>query len=177
MKKATFLLIGILYSITCLSQRVVSLSNIVTVEFPRKAEKINKTQALSHASKKFKNDKMVLGSIAERNTATIYKVDDVLISLFIDNHAVKEEHLSDIKIGLDEFSKGDSTYTSSLRKVNNNSVVDINYLIGNVGYYHLFCSNVNFTKAVTGIIEFNKTEKNKATVILDHILNSITFKE
>lgn len=117
---------------------------------------------MSHASKKFKNDKMVLGSIAERNTGTIYKIDDVLISLFTDDHAVNEKHLSDIKIGLDEFSKGDSTYTSSLKKVNNNTVVVINYFEGNVGYHHLFCYNVNFTKAVTGIIEFNKTEKNKA---------------
>ena len=77
MKKATFLLIGILYSITCLGQRVVTLNNVATIEFPRKVEKINKTQALSHASKKFKNDKMVLGSIAERNTGTIYKIDEI----------------------------------------------------------------------------------------------------
>jgi hypothetical protein len=177
MKKAAFLIIGIIYGFSCLGQKVVSLNDAVNVELPNGAEKINKEQAISYAGKKFNNDKILLNSISKRRPEHMYKVNDVLISLFTDNNSVKEEHLTEMKKGLDEMFKGNLTYISNLKKVNNNSVLVLNYIMGNVEYYRFFSYNANNSRAITGILEFDKTDQTKAAVILEHILNSTGFKD
>ena len=176
MKKIVFLIVCIIYGFSCFGQQVVDLNGLASINLPDGAKKISKEQALSHASERFNNDKIVLGSISRRATDHIYKVDNILISFFTDNHSVSAGHLLANKKSYDELFKDDTSYTSSLKKVNNNSVMIINYKMGDVEYYHFTCYNASNSIAATGVLEFNKIDANEASGILNDVIKSITFK-
>jgi len=90
---------------------------------------------------------------------------------------VKEGFLTENKKGLDAMNSSNKTYTSSLQKINNNSVLVMNYIAGDVEYYRFVCYSANNSREITGVLEFDKTDKAEATAILDHLLNSIKFKD
>ncbi|MBS1519961.1 MAG: hypothetical protein JST50_03105 [Bacteroidetes bacterium] len=174
MKKITFLIIFILFSFICRAQQLVSLSDAVNINLPDKAEKISKEQAQSHASKKFKYDKMMLNTITDRKS-DIYKVDDILISVHAESNNFKKEQLLHIKNGLDEMSKGSPTYTSVIKKVNGNSILVTSNIVNNIYHYHFFCFDNKNSNVITGILEFDKVDAPEARAILDQLINSIEF--
>ncbi len=179
MKKITFLIATILYSLNVLSQQV-ALNNVVGIDLPNGAQKITKEQALAHAGKKFNNDKMVLNSYANMHTGRIlYKFDDIVISLkaFDTTFKFKKGHAEELKKGLDEMARRSTSYTSILKTINNNSIVVTNFINGGAEYYYFYCFNANNTREMTGSLVFDKADKDKATAILDHVLNSIKFKD
>jgi len=157
----------------------VKLNDGVSINLPDRVEKLNKEQAISHARQKFNNNKIVLNSIDRRSFRHIYKVDDVLITLFVfdTTFKAKDGHIAELKKGLDGMSRGDKTYTSFLKTINNNSVLILNHIAIDVEYYNFYCYNANNTRVITGILEFNIADKDKATTILNDIINSIKFKD
>jgi hypothetical protein len=174
MKKLIFLITGIICSLSCMGQQMV-LSDAANIKLPQRAEKLNREQVSSFASKKFNNDKIILNAIANDNTSHLYKVDDVLISINTATGSVEEGHLLNLKKGLDEMSKKDKSYTSSIKTINNNQVLIIYETSGNVGYYNFFCFNSTNTSAVSGGLQFDKADKDNAAKILDDVLNGIEF--
>lgn len=179
MKKTIFLTVAFIYSLTTMAQRV-ALNDGVSIEIPVGAEQITKEKALAHAGKRFNNDRMALGSVTDIHAKYIYKVDDILVSLVVFDTPVKvkETHLSELKKGMDAMSAGsNSHYTSTLEKVNNNSILIINYRGGNVGYYHFYCYNDNNTREITGALHYHKDDAAEAQSVLENLLNSIKFKD
>jgi len=179
MKKLIFLTAALICSLTTMAQRV-ALNDGVSIETPAGGEQITKEQALAHAGNRFNNDKMALRSVRDIHAKYIYKVDDILISLVVfDTPAkVSETHLSELKKGMDAMSTGsNSHYTSTLKKINNNSILIVNYLGGNVGYYHFYCYNDNNSREITGALHFPVDDAAEAIAILDKLLNSIKFKD
>lgn len=178
MKRIVFLVFCIIYSISAAGQQVITLNNLVSIGLPKEAEKISKEQAIVHVSTKFHtNSNMMINSISHRNKASIYKVDNVLVSLFTDNHSVQASHLLELKKGFDEMSAVDEGYTSTLKKINGISILVLSYPRGGTGRYNFYSFNSGNSKAITGIIEFNNADKNEASDILNQLLNSIKFKE
>jgi hypothetical protein len=176
MKKIFFLVFSVIYSISAVGQQTITLNNLVSVTLPKGVEKVSKEQAITHVNTKFHTtNKMLVNLISTRNKASIYKIDDVLVSLFTDNHSVQSGHLLKIKKGFDEMSAIDKTYTSTLKKINNNSVLIMSSIRGGTGRYNFTCYNSSNTKATTGIIEFNNEDRDEASNILNQILNSIKF--
>lgn len=185
MKKVIFLIAAIFYSYTIFGQHI-QLNTRVSADLPTGALKISKEQALAEVNKKFNNDKVILNSIENRNTDHLYEVDNVLVSLFVFDKAskVSQTHLSDLKKGLDGMnnelraSKGPvDYYKSTLKKVNNNAVLIVYDIAESVGYYHFYCYNSSYTRQINGILEFDKTNTDEATVILNNLLNSLKFTE
>jgi|GEM_PF-2647861 len=178
MKKIIFLISAVLYSLASVGQQV-ALNNEVSINIPKEAKKITKEEALAHAGRRFNSDKYVLKSINDRTTRYTYKVNDILVSLTVFDHMakVKEGFLSENKKGLDAMNSSNKTYTSSLQKINNNSVLIMNYIAGEVEYYRFVCYSPDNSKEMTGVLEFDKIDKNEATSILNHLLNSIKFKD
>jgi hypothetical protein len=178
-KKLIFLIAPLIFSVTTLAQRV-ALNDGVSIEIPVGAEQITKEKALAHVGKKFNNDKMTLRSITNIHARYIYKVDDVLVSLVVFDTPVKVNatHLSELKRGMDAMSAGsNSHYTSILKKVNNNSILIVNYLAGKVGYYHFYCYNDNNTREITGVLHYHVDDAAEATTVLDNLLDSVKFKD
>jgi len=168
---------GVFYTLNTIGQQVI-LSDAANVKLPQRAEKLNKQQALSYVGKKFNNDKMALYTIKNANTNQLYKVDNVLISFFTANRSVEDDHLNKLKKGLDETSKNDKTYTSSIRTVNENQILITHYSRSDIEYYDFFCfsgNKSNLTNAVSGGLQFAKADHDNGTVILTDILNSLKF--
>ncbi len=92
MKKIIFLIVGIIYTLTCLGQQIV-LSDAVNISLPARAEKLSKEQVSSFTNKRFKNDKIALNTIANTHTPHLYKVDNVFISFFTSAGNTEENHL------------------------------------------------------------------------------------
>jgi len=139
-------------------------------------KKLNKDEVSSFANKKFKGDKVALDNAANINPDHAYTVDDVLITLFDGNKSVKNDYLLNLKNGLDEMSKRDKSYTSIIKTINNNQVLIINETWGNVGYYKFFCYNSTKSSALNGTLQFDKSDQDKASKMLNDILTDIKFK-
>ena len=99
------------------------------------------------------------------------------MSLHYDSRSSTEGHLAQLKKGFDEWHKRDSSYSANLQRINGNDVLVISYINGNVANFSFFLYNAKYTKALTGILEFNKTDKVDATSILNHILQTVSFKD
>ncbi len=180
MKKIVFITLSILYSIICFGQQLqvqsVIVDNIASVDIPTNAQKVSKTEALSHVAKKFNNNKIIVNSVSRRKDGNMYVVDGVLVTVLTDNHQTKEGHLAEIKKGLDELYKDDKTYNSTLKTINNRSILVVNYEMGGVGVYRFFSFNETNSKAITGVLEFDKTDANKATAIVNSMIKGIKYK-
>jgi hypothetical protein len=166
---------GTVCCLSCMGQQVVILSNEVNIRLPKTIKKLNKNEVSSFAKKKFNNDKIALNTVEEINPDHTYTVDNVLISLFYGNKSVKEGYLLELKRGLDEMSKRDKSYTSSIKTINNNKVLVINETSGNVGYYRFFCYNKTNSSGLNGVLQFNKTDEGSALGLLNDILEGVTF--
>ena len=185
MKKAHILILAFLVvTFHSKAQQTIAFNDAISINIPKNAEKLTKQQALDHASKKFKENDIVNNSITRRSTEHIYRIDDVLISLFFsDEHngkkIINEEHLLELKKGFDgiyRLNNNDKSYSSVIKRINNNSVLITNYVVKNVEYYRFF-SISNNSRAVTGILEFNVSDEDKAKTILDDLLKSIKIKD
>jgi hypothetical protein len=179
MKTIILLIVGMICSLSAIAQQVY-LNSFVSVDVPKGAEIITNEKALAYSIKKHNNDGITAGTYnpAHSRYIYIYKIDEILVTLYAANKSLKlgEDHILKLKKGLDGLSQGDSTYKSSLKKINNNSVITENYISGNVEYYRFYCYKSDNTRAITGKLEFDKADYNEATDILNHVLNSIEFK-
>jgi hypothetical protein len=177
MKSIIFLLFICFIGTRCSAQNRISLSDAATVDLPLGMQKISEEDALSLAGKQFNNEPIIMRSIERRKMESIFRAKNVLVSLHYDNRSSTEGHLVQLKKGFDEWHYSDSTYSANLEKINGNDVLIINYIIGNVGNYRFFLYNTKYTKALTGVLEFNKTDKVDATTILNHILQTVALKD
>jgi len=177
MKKTILLIIVIILNFTCFGQQPIVLTDSISVDLPVKAVRINKDEALSHSVDKFKNDKRLPHSVATSRSKHMYKVDDILVALFTDDHQTKDGRLLVMKKGLDAYFSEDKSYSSSIEKINNIPILIESYTVGNTWVYRFFAFNSNNSKAITGILEFKITDLAKGKDILDHILSSIKFKD
>jgi hypothetical protein len=177
-KKLVFLITSVIYSLTCLGQQI-SLNNEVKINLPNRTEKLTKDQVSSFAGKRFNHDKIALSNIADFNTPHLYKVDNVLISFNTASGSTEEGHLLKLKNGLDEMSKKNKSYSSNIKTVNNSKVLIINETLGNVEYYNFYCFktiNAKRVTAITGTLQFDKSDHDNASNILDDVLKGIKFK-
>jgi len=170
MKKTIFLLTGILLSLNTFAQRI-ALNKAVGFDVPKNLNKITKEQALAHAAKKFKGDKMVLDFYTG--------IDDIIIEIksFDTTFNFEPGHAADLKKGQDALGRKALNYTSNLKIINNNTVVITNSIIKGTGYCYFFCYNASNTRVVSGCLIYAEVDKDKVTVILDPILNGIKFKD
>ena len=92
---------------------------------------------------------------------------------------VNKTYLSDLKRGFDILTKkGSATnYASNLKKINHNSVLVTNEIQGNLGYCYFYCLNAGDTREITGALHYHKDNAGEAATVLDHLLNSIKFKD
>jgi len=174
---------GLAFGLVSFGQNRISLSDAIKVDLPDGMQKINTEEAASFAGKQFNNEPVVMRSIAKRKMDNMYRSKNVLVSLhttdikITDNKFTIEGHLAQLKKGFDEWHKRDSIYSSKIETINNNSVLVENYIFGGVGHYYFFLFNKNNTRALTGVLEFNNTDKADATSILNHILQTVSLKD
>jgi hypothetical protein len=178
MKKIILLTAMLIYSFTVLGQQV-ALNGGVSIEIPAHAQSITKEEAVAHATKTFNNDESALKSVNNIHTKHIYKVNDILISLnvFDETTKISDTYLSDLKKGHDILAKKAqlTNYTSSLKKINNNSVLITIHIFNNVVYCNFYCLNANNTREITGALHYHKDNAAEAAAVLDRLLNSIKF--
>jgi hypothetical protein len=176
MKKINFIIsIALLVYCNIANAQQITLNKDVNINLPKNTQKITKEEALQHVTKTFNNDKILYNSISRRRFDNVYKINNVLISLFTDNQKVNGDHLYLTKKGFDELFKENHTYSATLKSVNDYSALIINYSLVNVYYYRLFCYNKDNSKAVTGILEYNQSDAIQAKTILDELIKGIRF--
>jgi hypothetical protein len=183
MKKLSLIIIGIVYSISCFGQKI-ALNDTVSIELPKQAIPLNRDGFEASVNENFSYSKLALNSVPKKNERLynkhFYKVGDILIKLTHGKRRLtgKEDYLTDTKKQLNAlFSlNGNSNNNSSVIKTfNNNPVLIIYYEMENVGYYDFYCYNFTNTFALNGRVQFKLPEKDKATKILNDLLNSIQF--
>jgi hypothetical protein len=83
-----------------------------------------------------------------------------------------------MKKGFDAMHRrsGDTArYASVMKTINNNHVLVMYDDFENTGYYNFHCWNTTYTRVLTGSLQFNLVDKDKATKILEDILNEVEF--
>jgi len=177
MKKIVFLIWALVFSLISYGQNRISLSDAATVDLPARMQKINHEDALSFAGKQFNNEPLIMRSIAKRKMEGVYRAGNLLMFLHYDNKSSTEGHLAQLKKGFDEWHYRDSTYSAKLENINGNDILIINYVTGNVSNFSFFLYNAKYTRALTGVLEFNETDKADASSILNHILQTVLLKD
>ncbi|PWK80366.1 hypothetical protein LX99_00832 [Mucilaginibacter oryzae] len=111
-----------------------------------------------------------------------YKIGDIVIGLFNVNKDSMNNDLPREKRFQDEgylFLKkyGNNSYKSEIKSLGKKQVLLISYTVHDTGYYHFFYQNESKTLSQAGEIKYPKTDEEKATALLNEILNSIRFIE
>lgn len=173
MKKMNMLILGMLCCLSTIAQQE-PLSNVVNINVPKGAVKLNKEQIISHSKKKFKTSE-----IASVKTKNLYKIDELLIGFW--DLEVSEENKKSLQaikseaLELYKLDKNIIVNEARINKINNNQFLVINYQNGDASYYR-FNSEYRNNQSISGVIQFKEFEKDKAAAILNDILNSIKFK-
>jgi hypothetical protein len=180
MKRKFFLTAALLYSLTALGQQVVS-NNSVSIAIPDNAQKITKEDAVAHVTKKYNNNRSALLSVNDIQTKHIYKVNDIIVSVYLSDEPVnvKTTRLADLKKSFDIMNSRTKSpnYTSRITKFKTNSVLIFNDVLNDIGTYDFYCYNANGTKAITGDLRYHKDDAIEAQAVLNNLLNSIKFKD
>ncbi|PWK80368.1 hypothetical protein LX99_00834 [Mucilaginibacter oryzae] len=111
-----------------------------------------------------------------------YKFGDIYIGLFRVNKDSINNNLPEKKNSYDEryiFLKnyGNNSYNSIIKNIGKNRVLLIKYTVHDIGYYEFNYQNEAKTLTQAGEIEYPKDQQEKATKLLNEILNSIQFIE
>lgn len=173
MKKLNTLIIALIYCF-CSTAQQATLSNVVIINIPKKALKINKEQAVAYSKKNFKKSE-----ISSLNTKNLYKIDQVIFGFWDSKVGLEGRRtLEDIKAEALELYKLSSSITvhdASIKKINNVGLLVINYKNGDANYYR-FISEYRNHQSMSGIVQYELSDRRNATKILDEVLKSITFK-
>ncbi|PWK80367.1 hypothetical protein LX99_00833 [Mucilaginibacter oryzae] len=111
-----------------------------------------------------------------------YKIGDIYIGLFNVNKDSINNNLPEKKSSHDERyiflrSNGNNSYNSEIKRMGKNWVLLISYTINNIGKYKFDYQNESKTLTQAGEIDYPENQKEKATALLNEILNSIQFIE
>jgi len=174
LKKIIFISITILFSLVAIGQQI-KLNDGVCITLPGGTQKITKEQALYHITNDLNGDKWDLYNVSDEN---LYKIGNMLIffSSFNTTFKFNESHLSDLKDQLDGLNKENKSYTSKIEKVNNNSIIIINYKKGRINIYRFYSINDNNTRSLNGTIKYNPNEQEEATTVLNNLLQVLTLR-
>lgn len=175
MKKISILIIGILYCFTAMSQQI-SMSDIVSIKLPKGIEKLTKEKfrstVMSSAQRSAIDTKIGKGDF--------YKLNRGLMVLYSIQGITPKNYLEQAANGLKAMSSlsGDlpPNYKSEIKAINNYRVLVVQYDSESLHVYRFFAVNNTHTNSLNGIMEFNISEKDKETAILDEMLKSIKFK-
>lgn len=183
MKKLIFIIIILFYGISCRGQRI-SLSKSIDIRSPQRIVSLSKDQFSALGSNKFSHSKSALEIIKINSenspNKTLYNVDNILITLVHSDIPVKQTYLEEKKQGNDAMNneiKDFNHYASELKTVKNNHVFIMYHDWEKVGYYYFHCWNGNYTHAVTGSLQFDIADKDKAKKVLDDLLNGVEFTQ
>jgi len=177
MKKAALLLAFAICSTLCFAQRVL-LYNVAEVDIPATVTKITREEAAAHLQKNFIVRQHILQTFPLGDGLHMYRLGNMVFKLTAINERIGDGSLAETKKGTDYLSKSAfSDYTSALKKVNDNEVFVFNYSIDDLHYqYFVICNSAN-NKVVSGKIGYGVNDSEKAAQLLEHLLNSIKFKE
>ncbi|PWK80365.1 hypothetical protein LX99_00831 [Mucilaginibacter oryzae] len=111
-----------------------------------------------------------------------YKIGDIYIGLFNVNKDFINNDLPGKKLSQDEVynflkSYGNDTYNSAIKNIGKNRLLLISYTINHIGKYRFDYQNESKTLTQAGEIDYPENQKEKATALLNEILNSIRFIE
>jgi hypothetical protein len=175
MKILTFTFISLCFSLTSFGQQLFNLNGIVNTELPAGIKKISKEEALTHGSNKFENSKIALSSISNGKEGQIYKLDDIIISLYTGTKSAKPGQLFKIKKGLDGMAKQDTSFHSNIKNFNGNDVLVTRTTFGKTINCTFFSFNKENSKSISGSLEYNLVDSKEAVAVLNYILNHIDF--
>ncbi|MBC7399061.1 MAG: hypothetical protein H7289_03885 [Mucilaginibacter sp.] len=173
----TFILIIIgstIFSLSSFAQEE-AIGTTAYVKLPRDAERIDKESMLVRSKNLFGNSQLQYWS----KTDNLYALGDITLSLWELNHAKDDiRTLAEIKtemLGL--FGRDDSIKVSNVAidKIRNHTYLIFKYRRGDV-YYIRFISDPKKFKSLNGLMEFKKTDQEKAESKLNEILNNVFLR-
>lgn len=154
------MVLTIMCCLTALGQQT-PFNDLVSLNLPKGAEKITKTNSQDN----------------------FYNVNGIHLQLYSGYANIRKDYLEDTEKGmkgmfLDLNRNIPPEYKSQIKVINNYKVLVIYYEKGEhiVSTYTFFCVSSTDTSFFNGIMEFNKSEKDKATTVLDEMLKSLRFK-
>ena len=180
MKKATILVLAIMYSLASMGQQRI-LSDVVNITLPKNSEKLTKEKLKSTDQPSAHINPRRVPVIDKNGKGDYFKVNGILMQLNAGYANNSKDYLEDTQAVFKEMAGLSGSlppnYHSQIKNINNFKVLIIyKDESENVGSYSFFSVNNSKTSALNGIMEFNKSQKDKATAILDEMLKSVTFK-
>ncbi|SDQ00462.1 hypothetical protein SAMN05428975_5404 [Mucilaginibacter sp. OK268] len=175
MKKVIFLLISIIYSLSSVAQQT-SLNEMVSIQLPVGAKKLNNEQAMAFINNKFGSD-VAASNILKTNPEHVYLINDILVS-FIPGTAggpFGGDYLLNEKKGLDGLFKKTAGYTSQIKTVNNNQILVCHYMTKSFGIYRFLSINSTGTRSLNCRLQFDKADIDKGALLSDNLLQNIMF--
>ena len=164
-----------MYCLPAMGQQT-PLSDIVNITLPKGAEKLTKEKLRATTI----SDAINSGIDTKKGKGDFYKTNSILMQLNGGYVPVKIDYIEQLQGGLKAMSSlsGDlpPNYKSEIKAINNYRVLVVQYDSESLHVYRFFAVNNTHTNALNGIMEFNISEKDKETAILDEMLKSIKFK-
>lgn len=183
MKKICLIIIGLVYYISCFGQKV-ALSDTVSIKLPKGAQTLTLDGFSATVTEQFGYSKIALKSIPSEKARIgekyFYKVADIVVKLTHGKRRLKnkDSYLFEIKKTLDNLSNLGGNVdksTSVIKTVHSNTVLINYYEEENVGYYDFYCNDVTNSIGLNGRLLFKLSDKDKATTILNGMLDSVEF--
>jgi hypothetical protein len=174
MKKITFLIFGLCYCLTAISQQIPS-SEVVIASMPPGSRLLTEDQVTKFTSEHFKRSQIPAGK------KNIYQLDELIISFWdLSVNPEFKKSLKDSQSEISEYLGRDDANTINYTKLIR--VNDIQFLIyqyerhGDV--YLRFQSEYNKNnRDICGVIQFSKPNEAKAQEALQTFLKTVHFKE
>lgn len=159
--------LGVMLSNSLKAQKI-SLSDRASLVLPVSSKKMTSTSATGFA----KSNNIKLTEMPEGENKTIYVSDNVIITLMASQKPGKVD-LVQLKKTMDEMAKSVTTYSSKIVNVKGNKFLLIEYV--GISKIRFFSTNAAGTSSVNGILDFNETNRSKASAQLENVMENISF--
>ncbi|PWK80369.1 hypothetical protein LX99_00835 [Mucilaginibacter oryzae] len=175
-KTLVILLLSTIGTFTCKAQLIHSTEDVKLI-LPKGTYKLTKQEVDALPGIKLSNKINQSGGMPYN-----YQLGSLYIGLFNVNKDSMNNDLPREKRFQDEGhlflqSNGNNSYNSVIKRMGKNHVLLISYTINDTGYYRFNYQNEAKTFTQAGKIEYPIADKEKATALLNEILNSIQFIE
>lgn len=155
------------------------MSDFVRIDFPARTIKLSKEE-LKRIMEKSKNVSSMLHQPID-TSRQYYSIDSILLSLHGELWQAPDNYLKDQQKSFKALSTVDGMNcdcTSEIKSINNYSVLITNIDSRDWGSYFFYSVNRNNSAVLNGSLFYFKsnTDKAKALIVLEELLNNVAYK-
>ena len=157
-----------------MAQRIV-LSGSATIDPPKKFHKAQKSEISSMVTKRFGKTKYLSKTI-QFSADKVYLIDDIVVFINSESMSRKPGFLKDRKLGFDDTYQNDKSYSSKIEAISGKDVLIMDMILEGLKMFNFTTTNSSEDFVVTGFVQYNLGEENKARTVLEDLIKGLKFE-